>query len=442
MHIRCTTADEPRQVSGASFDEASVDGMNNTRRVVVTGMGAVTPLGNTLPEFWKNVVRGRSGVGSISLFDSSNLATRFAAEVRNFDPAEIIGKKDARKMDRFAQFALVAAEEALADSQLKITDANRDTIGVIMGSGIGGITTIEQQTKVMNEQGPDRLSPFFIPMLISNIAPGLISMRLGVRGPTQTTVSACASSNNAIGDAMRIVQRGESDVVICGGSEAPITPLAVGGFCAMRALSTRNESPQTASRPFDRTRDGFVIAEGGGAFVIEELGHARARGARVYAELIGYGQSSDAYHMVAPDPEARGVKLAMIRALKDAELKATEVDYINAHATSTDLGDTAETQAVHAVFGEHAKTIPISSNKSMFGHALGAAGALEGICTVLALHEGIVPPTINYEYVDPGCDLDCVPNVARRCSLNVALSNSFGFGGHNAVLVFRKFSEN
>jgi 3-oxoacyl-[acyl-carrier-protein] synthase II len=416
--------------------------MNNTRRVVVTGMGAVTPLGNTLPEFWRNVVHGRSGVGDITLFDASDLATHFAAEVKGFDPAAVIGKKDARKMDRFAQFALVAAQEAIADSKLEISDANRDSIGVIMGSGIGGITTIEQQTKVMKEQGPDRLSPFFIPMLISNIAPGLISMRLGVRGPTQTTVSACASSNNAIGDAMRIVQRGESDVVICGGSEAPITPLAVGGFCAMRALSTRNDTPQTASRPFDRTRDGFVIGEGGGAFVIEELEHARSRGARVYAELIGYGQSSDAYHMVAPDPEARGVKLAMVRALADADLKPTDVDYINAHATSTDLGDTAETQAVHAVFGEHARTIPISSNKSMFGHALGAAGALEGICTVLALHEGIVPPTINYEYVDPACDLDCVPNVARRAQVSVALSNSFGFGGHNAVLVFRKFSEN
>jgi 3-oxoacyl-[acyl-carrier-protein] synthase II len=416
--------------------------MNNSRRVVVTGMGAVTPLGNSLKEFWNSVVRGRSGVGDITLFDASNLPTRFAAEVRNFDASEIIGRKDARKMDRFAQFALVAAQEALADSGLSITDANRNSIGVIMGSGIGGITTIEQQTKVMNEQGPDRLSPFFIPMLISNIAPGLISMRLGVRGPSQTTVSACASSNNAIGDAMRLVQRGESDVVICGGSEAPITPLAVGGFCAMRALSTRNDSPQTASRPFDRTRDGFVIGEGGGAFVIEELEHARSRGARVYAELVGYGQSSDAYHMVAPDPQARGVKLAMIRALADAKVQPTDVDYINAHATSTDLGDVAETQAVHAVFGEHAKTIPISSNKSMFGHALGAAGALEGICTVMALHEGVVPPTINYEYVDPQCDLDCVPNVARRCAVNIALSNSFGFGGHNAVLVFRKFSEN
>jgi 3-oxoacyl-[acyl-carrier-protein] synthase II len=414
--------------------------MKNARRVVVTGLGAVTPLGNNVKQFWHNVVRGVSGVDQITLFDASNLPTRFAAEVRDFDPAAVVGKKDARKMDRFAQFALVAAQEAVEDAGLAVTDANRDDIGVIMGSGIGGITTIEQQTRVMTEQGPDRLSPFFIPMLISNIAPGLISMRMGLRGPTHTTVSACASSNNAIGEALRLIQFGEAEVVICGGSEAPITPLAVGGFCAMRALSTKNDDPKRASRPFDRTRDGFVIGEGGGALVLEELGYAQARGARIYAELIGYGQSSDAYHMVAPDPEARGVKLAIQRALRDAGVAPHEVDYINAHATSTDLGDVAETQAIHAVFGEHAAKIPVSSNKSMFGHALGAAGALEGICTVLTIHESIVPPTINYEQVDPQCNLDCVPNVARRMDVDVALSNSFGFGGHNAVLVFRKYA--
>ena len=416
--------------------------MLNSRRVVVTGLGAVTPLGNSVPEFWSNVIRGRSGVRHITLFDPSKLATTFAAEVRDFDPAEAIGRKDARRMDRFAQFAFMAAVEAVADSGLAITDGNRDNIGVIMGSGIGGITTIEQQTKVMSEEGPDRLSPFFIPMLISNIAPGLIAMKLGVRGPSQTAVSACASSNNAIGDATRVIQHGEADVMISGGSEAPITPLAVGGFCAMRALSTRNDDPGTASRPFDKTRDGFVIGEGGGAFVLEELEHARARGARIYAEITGYGQSSDAYHMVAPDPQARGVKLAMQRALRDAGIKPTDVGYINAHATSTDLGDAAETQAIHDVFGDHAKTIPVSSNKSMFGHALGAAGALEGICTVMTIKHGLIPATINYEHVDPACDLDCVPNVARRHEVDVAVSNSFGFGGHNAVLVFRKFSEN
>ncbi|MBV8281495.1 MAG: beta-ketoacyl-ACP synthase II, partial [Candidatus Eremiobacteraeota bacterium] len=348
--------------------------MRPARRVVVTGLGAVTPLGNTVPEFWSNVVAGKSGAGPITLFDASHLPTRFAAEVRGFDPTIVMGKKDARKADRFAQFAIVAAKEALADSGLQITDDNRDDIGVVMGSGIGGINTIENQHRVMLEQGADRLSPFFIPMLISNIAPGLISMNMNVRGPTFTSVSACASSNNAIGEAYRAVQIGEADAMISGGSEAPIAPLAVAGFCAMRALSTRNDSPETASRPFDKDRDGFVIAEGGGALLIEELEHARARSAKIYAEIVGYGKSSDAYHMVQPDPDARGVILAMARALRDAGIEPSEVDYINAHATSTDLGDIAETQAIHRVFSERAKTLAVSSNKSMFGHALGAAG--------------------------------------------------------------------
>ena len=415
--------------------------MRPSRRVVVTGLGAITPLGNSVPEFWSSVVAGKSGVGDITLFDAAHLPTRFAAEVRGFDAPALMGKKEARKADRFAQFAIVAAKEALTDSGLAISDANRDEIGVVMGSGIGGIITIENQHKVMLDQGAGRLSPFFIPMLISNIAPGIISMNMNVRGPTYTTVSACASSNNAIGEAYRAVQLGEAEAMICGGSEAPISPLAVAGFCAMRALSTRNDSPATASRPFDKGRDGFVMAEGGGAMMIEELEHARTRGARIYAEMVGYGKSSDAYHMVQPDPDARGVTLAMQRALRDAGLEPADVDYINAHATSTDLGDIAETQAIHRVFGERAKTLPVSSNKSMFGHALGAAGALEGICTVLTIHDGVIPPTINYHEVDPQCDLDCVPNVARKADVNIAMSNSFGFGGHNAVLVFRKFAE-
>lgn len=415
--------------------------MRPSRRVVVTGLGAITPLGNSVPEFWSSVVAGKSGVGDITLFDASHLPTRFAAEVRGFDAPALMGKKEARKADRFAQFAIVAAKEALTDSGLAISDANRDEIGVVMGSGIGGIITIENQHKVMLDQGAGRLSPFFIPMLISNIAPGIISMNMNVRGPTYTTVSACASSNNAIGEAYRAVQLGEAEAMICGGSEAPISPLAVAGFCAMRALSTRNDSPATASRPFDQGRDGFVMAEGGGAMMIEELEHARTRGARIYAEMVGYGKSSDAYHMVQPDPDARGVTLAMQRALRDAGLEPADVDYINAHATSTDLGDIAETQAIHRVFGERAKTLPVSSNKSMFGHALGAAGALEGICTVLTIHDGVIPPTINYHEVDPQCDLDCVPNVARKADVNIAMSNSFGFGGHNAVLIFRKFAE-
>jgi 3-oxoacyl-[acyl-carrier-protein] synthase II len=334
----------------------------------------------------------------------------------------------------------VAAKQAVADSGLEISDDNRDEIGCVMGSGIGGILTLEQQHKIMLGQGADRLSPFFIPMLIGNIAPGMISISLDVHGPTLTTVSACASSNNAIGDAFRTVQNGEASVMICGGSEAPITPLAVGGFCSMRALSTRNDSPETASRPFDKERDGFVICEGGGTLVLEELEFAQARGARIYAEMIGYGKSSDAYHIVTPDPEARGVKLAITRALRDAGVEPADVQYINAHATSTGLGDIAETQAIKAVFGEQAKTVPVSSNKSMFGHALGAAGALEAICTVLTIKDGIIPPTINYHEFDPECDLDCVPNVARKAAVSVALSNSFGFGGHNAVLVFRDYA--
>ena len=412
--------------------------MQAPRRVVVTGLGAVTPLGITVEEFWSNVAAGRSGVGPITLFDASQLPTRFAAEVKGFDPTAFINKKDARKMDRFTQFAFVAAQQALADSKLEITDANRDDIGCIMGSGIGGIITLESQHKVLLEQGADRLSPFFIPMMIGNMAPGMISIALNIHGPTMTTVSACASSNNAIGDAFRAVQLGEAEAMICGGSEAPISPIAVGGFCAMRALSTRNDEPATASRPFDAERDGFVICEGGGAIVLEERTAAMKRGAHVYAEMIGYGQSSDAYHMVAPDPDARGVKLAMIRGLRDAGVKPEDVGYINAHATSTGLGDASETQAIKAVFGEDASSLPVSANKSMFGHALGAAGALEGICTVLTLERGIIPPTINYHTFDPQCDLDCVPNVARKADVDVAISNSFGFGGHNAVLVFKR----
>lgn len=412
--------------------------MKPQRRVVVTGLGAITPLGNTVDEFWSNVAAGRSGVGPITLFDASALPTRFAAEVRGFDPSAYINKKDVRKMDRFTQFAFVAAQQALKDSGLTITDANRDDVGCIMGSGIGGIVTLENQHRVLLEQGPDRLSPFFIPMMIGNMAPGMISIALNIHGPTMTTVSACASSNNAIGDAFRAVQMGEAEAMICGGSEAPVSPIAVGGFCAMRALSTRNDDPATASRPFDAERDGFVICEGGGALVLEERDAARERGARIYAEMIGYGQSSDAYHMVAPDPDARGVKLAMVRGLKDAGVEPGDVDYINAHATSTGLGDASETQAIKAVFGERAKTVPVSANKSMFGHALGAAGALEGICTVLTIERGLIPPTINYHTFDPQCDLDCVPNVARKADVDVAISNSFGFGGHNAVLVFKR----
>jgi 3-oxoacyl-[acyl-carrier-protein] synthase II len=414
--------------------------MPSSRRIVVTGLGAVTPLGNTAPEFWANVVAGKSGVREISLFDASRMPTRIAGEVRDFEPAELIGKKEARRMDRFAQFAFVAAREAVADAKLAITDDNRDRIGVIFASGIGGILTLEEQHRILLERGPDRVSPFFIPMLMGNSAPGHISIALDVHGPTQTAVSACASSNNAIGDACRMIANDEADVIVSGGSEAAITPLAVAGFCAMKAMSTRNDDPAGASRPFDKGRDGFVLAEGGGALILEELEFAKARGAQIYAEIIGYGRSSDAHHIVTPDPSARGVRLAMQRALADAGASPDDVDYINAHATSTGLGDLAEVQACAAVFGARASTLPMSSNKSMFGHALGAAGALEGICTVLTLREGVLPPTINYTDPDPECVVDCVPNVARKASPEVALSSSFGFGGHNAVLVFRKYA--
>jgi 3-oxoacyl-[acyl-carrier-protein] synthase II len=415
--------------------------MGSSRRVVVTGLGAVSPLGNTVPEFWANAIAGKNGIGPITHFDPRDLPTRFAGEVRNFDPSVLVGKKDARRMDRFAQFAVVAAREAVTESGLQITDENRDRIGVIVASGIGGIMTLEEQHSVLLERGPDRVSPFFIPMLMGNSAPGQISIVFDVHGPSQTTVSACASANNAIGDAYRLIEHGDADAVISGGAEAAVTPLAVAGFCSMKALSTRNDDPASASRPFDLDRDGFVLAEGGGALLLEELESAKKRGAHIYAEIIGYGQSSDAHHIATPDPSGRGVRLAIERALKDAGCVPDDVDYINAHATSTGLGDTAEVQACAAVFGARAKTIPMSANKSMFGHALGAAGALEGICTVLALRDGVLPPTVNYHTKDPQCDIDCVPNVARKASPEVALSNSFGFGGHNAVLVFRAYSD-
>ncbi len=407
----------------------------------MTGLGAVSPLGNTVPEFWANAIAGKNGIGPITHFDPRDLPTRFAGEGRNFDPSVLVGKKDARRMDRFAQFAVVAAREAVTESGLQITDENRDRIGVIVASGIGGIMTLEEQHSVLLERGPDRVSPFFIPMLMGNSAPGQISIVFDVHGPSQTTVSACASANNAIGDAYRLIEHGDADAVISGGAEAAVTPLAVAGFCSMKALSTRNDDPASASRPFDLDRDGFVLAEGGGALLLEELESAKKRGAHIYAEIIGYGQSSDAHHIATPDPSGRGVRLAIERALKDAGCVPDDVDYINAHATSTGLGDTAEVQACAAVFGARAKTIPMSANKSMFGHALGAAGALEGICTVLALRDGVLPPTVNYHTKDPQCDIDCVPNVARKASPEVALSNSFGFGGHNAVLVFRAYSD-
>ena len=410
-----------------------------TRRVVVTGLGAVTPLGNTKEAFWDALIAGKSGVGPVTHFDATKLSTRIAAEVKGFDPDALIGRRDARRMDRYAQFAYVAANEALADAAFPEDADVRQNTGAIIGSGIGGITTVEDTvTKTAGDQSWDRISPFFIPMLMANAASGHISMAHGLRGPLYAVSSACASANDALTAAFNAIATGDAIAMVTGGSEATIIATAMGGFCSMKAFSTRNDEPEKASRPFDLQRDGFVLAEGGGILIFEEREFALARGARIYAEVLGYGQSADAYNLVAPDPESHGVVLAMERALKKAGIAKEQVDYINAHGTSTPLGDTAESQAIERVFGDHAKKLAVSSTKSMHGHALGAAGAIEGVATVLAIHRGIIPPTINYDFPDPTCTLDYVPNVARKAKIDIALSNSFGFGGHNGVVVFAR----
>lgn len=409
------------------------------QRVVVTGIGAVTPVGIGKDLFWNALINGESGIGPITLIDISFFPTKIAGEVKQFDPTLYMPKKEARRMDRFAQFAVAAAKMALEDSKLVIDNSNRNHIGTCVSSGIGGIAIIEEQCRLMIERGPGRLSPFFIPMLIPNIATGLTSILFGLRGPSTCVVTACATGNNAIGDAFRLIQRGDALVMVAGGSEAAITMLGLGGFCAMKALSTRNDSPKTASRPFDKWRDGFVMAEGAGVMILENLENALKRGAHIYAEIVGYGMTSDAYHITAPDPAGDGAKRAMQLALKDAGMQPEEIDYINAHGTSTPLNDKIETLAIKEVFGNHAKKVAISSTKSMTGHVLGATGALETIACALAMQSGIIPPTINYEEPDPECDLDYVPNTARRARIQTAMSNSFGFGGHNAVLVLRQY---
>lgn len=409
------------------------------RRVVVTGLGAVTPIGNTRDEFWRRVVAGESGIGPITAFDPSPFTTRIAGEVKDFNPEDILGRKEARRMDRFTQFAMVAAKEALADANLPDDAAFKERVGAVMGTGIGGIITFWQQSVKAEQVGNwSKTSPFFIPMLMSNAAPATISMAYGYRGPLFSTGSACASANDAIVVAYNYIAYGDADAMVTGGSEAAISPLAVGGFSSMKAMSTRNDDPTRASRPFDKERDGFVLGEGCGVLVLEEYEHAKARGARIYAEVLGYGQSGDAYDIVAPDPEGNGVNLALRRSLASAHIKPEDVDHINAHGTSTPLGDTAESQAIEKTFGDHASKIGVTSTKSMHGHALGAAGGIEGVATVLAVHHDVMPPTINYEFPDPDCRLDYVPNVARKATVNVALSNSFGFGGHNSVIVFGK----
>jgi len=410
-------------------------------RVVITGMGAITPLGNDVETFWRNVVAGRSGVGPITLFDASAMKTRIAAEVKGFDPEAWFGRKEARRMDRYAQFALAATQQALQDARLDPAHVDRERVGVILGTGIGGIGALVQGVETLMTRGPDRISPFMVPMMLADTAPGLIAIVYGFRGPNMAVVTACASGTNAIGEAVNLIRRGDADVVIAGGAEAAILPVAVAAFNVMGAISTRNEEPERASRPFDRTRDGFVMGEGAGILILERLEHARARGARIYAEVVGYGTSADAYHITAPLENGEGSALAMRRALADAGLSPRDIDYINAHGTSTPLNDKSETQAIKAVFGEAAYDVPISSTKSMIGHLLGAAGAVEAIVCIRAITDGVIPPTINYEHPDPECDLDYVPNVARRKPVRTAMSNSFGFGGHNACVIFRRYED-
>ncbi len=408
------------------------------RRVVVTGIGAVTPLGNNVKDSWEALIKGVSGVDYITRFDASDFGCRIAAEVKNFDGSLYFDKKELRRTDLFLQYAISASVEAIKDSGLDLDSEDKTRIGVLIGSGIGGLITIEENARALFEKGPRRISPFFIPMAIVNMASSMVSIRFGIKGPQSAVCTACATGSNAIGDAFKIIQRGDADVMITGGAEAAICPLGIAGFSVMRALSTRNDDPKRASRPFDRERDGFVMGEGAGILVLEEYERAKRRGAKIYAEIIGYGMSGDAFHITMPDEDGEGAALCMKAALKDAGISPEEVDYINAHGTSTPLNDKTETLAIKRVFGEHAYKLAISSNKSMIGHLLGAAGAVEAIFTILTIKEGIIPPTINYEYPDPDCDLDYVPNVARKADVRVALSNSFGFGGVNATLVFRK----
>src|SRR5438874_9076309 len=419
----------------------------DARRVVVTGLGALTPAGNTADEFWSALLGARSGIGPITKFDAlvKNAQgeflypTRIAGEVRNFDPLQYVDKKEARRLDPFLQYAMACSVMAVEDAGLDTTRVDGDRFGVLIGSGIGGIQTLLANHETLREKGPDRVSPFFIPMMIVNMASGLVSMRFGAKGPNSAVITACATGNHAIGDAFRIIQRDEADLMIAAGADAIIVPLTIAGFSQMKAMSTRNDEPTKASRPFDAGRDGFVCGEGGGVLVLESLEHAVRRDARIYAELVGYGMTGDAHHMTAPDPEGDGAARAMAAALRDAGLSGPEVGYINAHGTSTQYNDKFETLAIKRVFGDHTRRLAVSSTKSMTGHLLGAAGGVEAIATVLVLHHGVLPPAINYETPDPDCDLDYVPNQARKQDVDVALSNAFGFGGTNATLVFRKY---
>ncbi len=409
------------------------------RRVVLTGLGCVTPIGNTVQESWDAVLAGKSGTALVTQIDSQWFSSKVAAEVKNFEPLKYLAAKQIKKSDRFVQFAVAGAKMALEDSALNIADEDPHYIGVLIGSGIGGLRTIEEQHKILLEKGPHRVSPFLIPMLIVNMAPGQVAMEFGLKGPNNCVATACATGSHAIGDAYKIVQRGEAVAMLAGGSEACITLLGYGGFDAMKALSTHNDEPEKASRPFDKTRNGFVMGEGCGVVVLEELEHALKRNAKIYCEIVGYGMTSDANHMTAPDPEGKGAARCIAVTLKDAKIKPEEVDYINAHGTSTPLNDKVETMAIKSVFGDKAKKLMVSSTKSMTGHLLGAAGGVEAIFTALAIKNEIVPPTINYRYPDPECDLDYVPNEPRKAKIRVAISDSLGFGGHNAAICFKRF---
>lgn len=416
--------------------------MKSEKRVVVTGLGTVTPIGLTVGEFWQSMMEGRSGAGPITYFDTAKYDTKFACEVKGFDPLKYLDRKSVQRMDLFAQFAMAAAAQAVEDAGVDFEKLDRDRVGVIVGSGIGGMWTYQrQQENLFTDQGPDHISPFFIPMMISDIAAGNISIKYKLRGPNYATTSACATSGHAIADAAMLIERGDADVMITGGSEAAICPMGIGGFNSMKALSTRNDDPTGASRPFDAKRDGFVMGEGGGIIILESYEHATKRGAKILAELSGFGLTADAYHLTQPAPGGEGAVRAMRLALKDARLNPEDIDYINAHGTSTPFNDKNETEAIKTVFGEHAYKLHVSSTKSMTGHQLGAAGSVEAVATIMAIINDTVPPTINYEFPDPDCDLNYVPNKPLKKTVNAAISNTFGFGGHNACLLFKKFTD-
>lgn len=418
--------------------------MENNKRVVVTGMAALTPIGLTIKEFWDGMMAGKSGSAPITSFDTSRVETKFACELKGFDPTKYMDKKTARRLDKFSQYALAVAKDVLDDAGINpgaLSEDEKNNIGVIFGSGIGGIQTFYNQAVINHAQGPERISPFFIPMMIPDIAAGQVSIQYGFRGPNYCAVSACATANNCIIDSYLMIKNGMANAMLCGGGEASICEVGIGGFNAAKALSTRNDSPETASRPFDKNRDGFVMGEGAGMLYLEDLESANARGARIYAELIGVGLSADAYHITAPEPEGKGAKLAMARAMKNADITPEQIDYINVHGTSTGLGDIAETNAIKEIFGEHAYKLNISSTKSMTGHLLGAAGAVEAVASILATVNDMIPPTINFETPDPQCDLNYTFNTPQKRTVNIAMSNAFGFGGHNTSVIFKKYTE-